>query len=222
MDDNRLLVLRDAPCVCHASPAGLEPGHEVVLPLEDHVGVLVHFQRLARLAVDDLDGLEEGARVALQDAVANSVLNVGPFKEVGEERLDRFGCPIRSALAAAPGLGPPLLEAAPTCLYIQKPSWPHPPRAFGAQDRDHVVRVVWPSWPTEVRFLREIYATPRPGSRPRSAARADAGRPVIRRRYRRRGDLQAGARAARRPRGRRRLAARPLASLARSGGLRHG
>jgi hypothetical protein len=77
------VVFSTAPCVCNMSPAVLEPGHEVVLPANLEPASLIHVHRLAGLTVDDLDGLEEGARVALQDAVANGVLNVGPFKDVG-------------------------------------------------------------------------------------------------------------------------------------------
>lgn len=41
--------------------------------------------------MDDFDGLEQGAGVSLQDAVADGVLNVRLLEEIGEELLDRLG-----------------------------------------------------------------------------------------------------------------------------------
>ena len=89
--------------------------------------VLVHLQRLAGLAVDDLDGLEEGTRVPGQDALADGVLNVSPVQNLGQELLDRSSRPVRGPPAAATGLCPALSETALYWRLVLKRSFLSPP-----------------------------------------------------------------------------------------------
>jgi hypothetical protein len=78
----------------------------VIRPLDHAELALVYVQRLARLAVDYLDSLEERHHVALQEPSLYGVMNLGFLQNLRQELFDIARHAVRRTPAAARPRGP--------------------------------------------------------------------------------------------------------------------